>query len=499
MKLNQIGILGGLSLIAASCTSTENNQPHKPNVIIFLADDLGYGDLACYGNPIVKTPNIDKFAQQGVRLTDCHSGGTVSSPSRAALLTGRNPYRSGLYYIQGAWGSHLVDEEITMAELLKTADYETCFVGKWHLSRLEKNRVDQPGPGEQGFDHWFATTVNAFEGPKNPKKFIRNGEAVGEVEGWYCDVIVNEAVEWLNNIRDQSKPFLLIVSTHEPHTPIAPPEEYIDMYDNERVEELEKLIKYGGEDRSIRDVSEFKKEYYGTITQLDDAFGNLIHYIDNKGLKDNTLVIFTSDNGPEAPVTLNESRGEWDDTIRDKCFGTPGELRGMKRFVYEGGHRVPGMVRLPGYIPEGSVSDKLINGTDFMPIICNLAGVEIPADLVIDGVDSYSGFLDKEYERDIPALWIFPTHEDTYFRMPNLSMRYKDFTLIGKFPDKPDSLKLIPWMKTSEPVKFELYDLSADLQQSNDISTRETGILEKMISDMKAIWLEIREEGPFFN
>ncbi len=500
MKINQLGILGGLSVVASACTSTESNKhPYKPNIVIFLADDLGYGDLACYGNPIIKTPNIDRLASQGVRLTDCHSGGTVSSPSRSALLTGRNPYRSGMYYIQGAWGSYLNDKEITIAELLKSADYETCFVGKWHLSRLEKNRVDQPGPGDQGFDHWFATTVNAFEGPKNAKKFIRNGNPVGEVDGWYCDVIVNEAIEWLTNIRDKSKPFFLIVSSHEPHTPIAPPEEYISMYDNEEVDKLEAKIKYGGEDRSERDVSAFKKEYYATVSQLDNAFGNLINSVDNAGNKDNTMIIFTSDNGPEAPVTLSESRGDWDDPIRDKCFGTPGDLRGMKRFVYEGGHRVPGIIRLPGFIPVGSISDKLINGTDFLPVLCNLAGVDIPDDRIIDGVDAYPGFLNMEFERNIPAIWIFPTHEDTYFRMPHISMRKDNYTLIGTFPEKPDSLNLLNWMKTSEPVNYELYDLSVDIEQARNISDKNTENFKMMINEMKKLWLEIREEGPSFN
>ena len=354
--------------------------------------------------------------------------------------------------------------------------------------------MDQPGPGDQGFDHWFATTVNAFDGPKDSKKFIRNGVPVGQVDGWYCDVIVSEAVEWLNNIRDKRKPFLLIVSSHEPHTPIRPPEEYMAMYDNEEVNRLEENIKYGGEDRSIRDVSAFKKEYYGTVSQLDNAFGNLLNSIDNSGLKDNTMVIFTSDNGPEAPVTLSESKGEWDDPIRDKCFGTPGDLRGMKRFVYEGGHRVPGIIRMPGYIPAGTVSNKLINGTDFLPILCKLAGVDIPNDRIIDGVDAYPGFLNKDFDRDIPAIWIFPTHEDTYFRMPNLSMQKGNYTLVGSFPEKPDTLNLISWMKTSVPVKFELYDLSIDIEQAIDLFEQKPDILQKMIPEMNRLWLEIRDE-----
>ncbi len=165
-----ISLCMGFSPILKKQTSASSN------IIIFLTDDLGYGDLGCYGSPITKTPAIDKFRTQGLLLTDCHSAGTVCSPSRAGLLTGRNPYRSGFYYLQGAYGSYLKSSEITNAEVLKSRGYETAFIGKWHLSRLEKtNRPDEPNPGDQGFDYWFASTHNAFKGPKNYNKYIRNG------------------------------------------------------------------------------------------------------------------------------------------------------------------------------------------------------------------------------------------------------------------------------------------------------------------------------------
>jgi len=229
-----------------------------PNIIIFLADDLGYGDLCCYGNPIIKTPNIDKLASEGVLMTDCHSGGTVCSPSRAALLTGRNPYRSGFFYIHSK-KIYLREDEVTLAELLHDKGYETAFWGKWHLSTLEKDKYVHPGPGEQGFDYWMGTTLNAFGGPQNPKKFIKNGEPLGEVEGWYCDIIVNDAREWLKSKRNKEKPFFMYMCSHEPHTPIAPPEEYSQRYDNPEVDKLEKSIKYGQVARPEKDISQYKK------------------------------------------------------------------------------------------------------------------------------------------------------------------------------------------------------------------------------------------------
>jgi arylsulfatase A len=468
--------------------------PDKPNIIVFLADDLGYGDLGCYGNPIIKTPKIDKLAEEGVRMTDCHSGGSVCSPSRSAFLTGRNPYRSGFFYIAGR-ETHLRDEEITIAELLRDRGYETSFWGKWHLSVLLKGRRDEPGPGEQGFDYWMGTTLNAFDGPRNARKFLLNGEPVGEVDGWYCDVIVDRASDWLENKRNKDKPFFMFVSSHEPHTPIAPPTKYSAMYNNAEVDALEKGIKYGEIARPEKDISENKKDYYGTVTQLDDAFGRLMATLDKLGLRENTIVVFTSDNGPESPVTLEESRGEWDDPIRDKCFGTPGELRGMKRFPYEGGHRVPGIVRFPGVIPAGTESGILFNGTDFLPTFCNLAGAPVPADRPIDGVNAFDAFLDKTVNRPTSAIWYYPNHEDTYFRMPQMAMRKDNYTLIGWLPKKPDSLSLRSWIAEYNPQRFELYDINLDPSQQHDISNQQPKAVASMKKEMTTLWREMTDEG----
>lgn len=493
--LNQLTFLCITAAVLSACATSHSPSGSKPNIIVFLADDLGYGDLGCYGNPIIKTPNLDKLAEEGVRMTDCHSGGTVCSPSRSALLTGRNPYRSGFFYIASR-RAHLRNEEITIAELLRDRGYETSFWGKWHLSRLEKSRNrDEPDPGDQGFDYWMGTSVNSFKGPRNARKFLLNGEPVGEVDGWYCDVIVDRASDWLENKRDKEKPFFMYVSSHEPHTPIAPPAEYSAMYDNAEVNALEKDIKYGEVARPKKDISENKKEYYGTVTQLDNAFGRLMGTLDKLGLRENTIVVFTSDNGPESPVTLEESLGEWDDPIRDKCFGTPGELRGMKRFPYEGGHRVPGIVRFPGVIPAGIESDILFNGTDFLPTFCNLAGAPVPKDRPIDGINAFDAFLNKTVNRATSAIWYYPNHGDTYFRMPQMSMRKDNYTLIGWLPKKPDSLNLRSWMAKYDPQKFELYDMNLDLAQKHDISKQEPKAVLSMKKEMTTLWRAMRDEG----
>ena len=508
VKLNYILSFLGLAVFAIQTglgqTSTIENS--RPNIIIFLTDDLGYGDLACYGNPIIKTPYLDRFAQEGVRMTDMHAAATVCSPSRASILTGRNAYRSGFYNITGFFGTTLKKDEITLPQLLQEVGYETAFFGKWHLSRLESPK--EVSVNDMGFDYSLATSVNAFNtGPRNPDKFLRNGNPVGEMEGWYIDIISDEAADWIATKRDREKPFFMIIASNEPHTPIDPPKRFSQLYDNAHVDAMALLAKYGGVERPAKDISTHKKEYYGTVSQLDDTFGRFMQFIDYAGLRDNTMVVFTSDNGPEYPVTLAESNGEWEDPIRDLCFGTPGNLRGMKRFPYEGGHRVPGLIRWPGKIPAGTVSDRLFNGTDFLPTICRLAGASIPQDRLLDGTDAFHAFLNKDYERSVLPIWFFLLNSSHMPGMAQMSMRDGDYVLIGKLaPERKyfrasqasQTHQAVDWLKTAVPASFELYNIKTDVEQQHDLADVEYTTLLNLIPKMQRLWLEIRDEGPWW-
>ncbi|MEZ6145461.1 MAG: sulfatase-like hydrolase/transferase [Planctomycetaceae bacterium] len=210
----QLSLLA-LSLCSLLSESLRADDSKPPNIVVFLADDLGWGDLACYGNEVIKTPHLDQFATEGVRFTQCYSGCGVCSPSRSSILTGRTPFRNGVYrWVPEApkEGSHvyLRTSEITIPELLKERGYETCHVGKWQLNG-DVNYPTQPQPDAHGYDYWFATQNNAAPTHKNPVNFVRNGEEVGPLEGFSAPLVVKEAIHWLQNEHASDRPFFLTV------------------------------------------------------------------------------------------------------------------------------------------------------------------------------------------------------------------------------------------------------------------------------------------------
>ena len=219
----------GLLISGWSIGMADTITAATPNVVVLLSDDLGFRDVGCYGGP-VSTPHIDGLAARGTRFTDFYSGCAVCSPSRATLLTGRHHIRTGVY----SWihdesqRSHLLLRETTLAEVLKSAGYQTAHIGKWHLGLPTPER-DKPTPSEHGFDFWFATANNAIPSHRNPHNFLRNGVAVGERQGYSCQIVADEAIEQLRSM-DRDRPFFLNVWFHEPHAPIAAPDELVTEY-----------------------------------------------------------------------------------------------------------------------------------------------------------------------------------------------------------------------------------------------------------------------------
>lgn len=442
MKRFGAAILAGLALVTGPARAGEAK---RPNVVIVLADDLGWGDLGCYGNPVIQTPHLDAFAKQGMRFTQCYSAGSVCSPSRSAILTGRTPYRNGVFtWIPEGRDIYLRTSEVTLPTLLRRAGYATCHVGKWHLNGLF-NSAKQPQPGDHGYDWWLGTQNNAAPSHKNPNNFVRNGKAVGPLDGYSAPLVVDEAVRWLTKERDAKKPFFLSVCTHEPHLPIESDPAFQGLYP--------KLVK------EQPDVA----QHHGNVTQLDAAFGKLMRTLAELGLAENTLVVFTSDNGPEGQGNNGRTRG------------STGGLRGRKRSLYQGGIRVPGIMRWAGQIPAGSTSEQPIIGSDLFVSVLKATGVEPPKDRVLDGTDVAPAWKQQPIDRKIPMYW-------RYHGAGKLQIAIRD----GDW-----NLLATPDLKT-----FELYDLKKDPTQTRDLVETEKARFDAMRATLVRLNAEIEAEGP---
>ncbi len=437
----------------------------EPNLVLVLADDLGYGDLACYGAKDMHTPNLDKFASEGLRLTSCYAGHANCSPSRTALMTGRTPTRAGVRnWIPPHSPMHLPRSEITIATLLRRAGYATCQVGKWHLNGVF-NRPSQPQPGDHGFDHWFATPINPSH--RNPTGFVRNGQSVGKLEGYSAHLVADEAIRWLGSGRDKAKPFFLYVCFHEPHEPIASDPKYTALYPS---------------------ADPTYAAHHGNITQLDDAFGRLMAALDQQGLRENTLVFFTSDNGPA--ITPQHPHG------------SAGPLRDKKSSLYEGGIRVPGLVRWPGKTQPGYVSDEPVCGVDFLPTACAVAGIEPPRDRVLDGASFLPLLEGQPVARSTPLYWHFNKAAGEL----KVAMRVGDWKILATL-DKPPVPRGHPRhndiieqeerdFKEAELTTFALYNLRTDLAETTDLAASEPARLAELKVLLQRKYHEVRAESP---
>ncbi|MCF7708322.1 MAG: sulfatase-like hydrolase/transferase [Verrucomicrobia bacterium] len=414
----------------------------RPNIVFILCDDLGYGDLGCYGNDIIKTPRLDELASKGMRLTACYAAAPVCSPSRAGIMTGRNPNRSGIRdWIPHNSGIFLHTNEVTVAELVKSAGYRTALIGKWHLS--SKMDGTEPRPDDHGFDYWFATQNNAAPSHRNPVNFYRNGEPVGALKGNSTTIIAEESIRFIQE--NKEAPFMLFVWFHAPHEPIATPEEFKAMYPE------------------FEDTT--KPVYYGSVSLIDHEVGRIIDVLDGLGLSNDTLVVFTSDNGPE---TLNRYAGA------SRSHGSPGLLRGMKLHMFEGGYRVPGILYWPGTIEAGVECDEPVNGTDFLPTFCELAGVSVPDDVVIDGADVTPVFRGEPVDRETPLFWQY----DRAISKPwEVSLRERRWKLLSN-----EGLD-----------EFLLFNLRDDISETHDLTDEHSDVLDKLVNDMTSIYRSVNE------
>lgn len=462
--MNYLKISAGTLLVLIALFSCQKKDT-PPNIVVVLCDDLGYGDLSSFGHPIIETPNLDKLAAAGIKFTSFYAAAPVCSPSRAGLLTGRSPNRAGIYdFIPGPRKSedyrdlvHLQAHEQTIPAMLKEVGYATCLSGKWHCSSRFNTDL-QPQPDHFGFDHWFATHNNASPSHENPNNFVRNGQKVGEVEGFSCQIVVDEALAWLQN-KEKDQAFYLQVNFHEPHEPVASPSDLVQKY----------LPKSDNENQA---------QYFANVENIDLAFGRLLKYLEaHHG--ENTLIIFSSDNGPE---TLNRyARAK-------RSFGSPGELKGMKLWTTEAGFRVPGILHWMGKSTYQGSTDAVVSSLDFMPTFAEISGATLP-DRILDGESIIPLIKTGEKERIKPLSWAFynalnerrvAMRTDDWKIMAGLK---GDTTTLGRLNNIYDGN--LDMIKNSELADFVLFNMKEDISEAVDVSSKYPEVFEKMKIQLK--------------
>ncbi|MEM7395056.1 MAG: sulfatase-like hydrolase/transferase, partial [Verrucomicrobiota bacterium] len=450
-----------------------------------LADDMGYGDLGCYGNPVIKSPHLDRLAREGVRLLDCYAASPNCSPARTGILTGRSPYRVGMYDFARFKPMHIPETETTVAELLKDAGYQTMFAGKWHCSG---DFANQPHPGKHGFDHWLAHPKNFG---RNPSGFFRNGEALDRLNGWMAEIVVDETIEWLKQ-RNTKKPFLTMLWFSEPHTPVLAEDRFKAMYETDETKRAADKLTFGGPQVKRKPDPEQMSLYFGCVSMLDHHIGRLLDFLDKENLAKDTLVVFTSDNGPEHRTRTG--------------YGSPGSLRGAKGHMHEGGYRVPGILRWPGRIKAGTTSREPINGTDFLPTFAHMTGQSLPDGRPMDGANVLPALLEgRKTNRPIPMMWWLWHARGG----KEVTMRDGDYKLLanmwpqpnpGEISDTkaPEGVAIMDFIKKSDLAHFEMYNLAVDPNETKEISTVEPERFEALKKKMIRLHRDIRDEGPVY-
>lgn len=409
MKKTCVAGLIGLALCAGSAMHSVYAADAKhPNLVIILAEDLGYGDLGAYGHQIVKTPNIDKLAQEGVKFTDYYAPAPLCSPSRAGLLTGRMPFRTGIRsWIPEGKNVALGRNELTIANLLKQQGYDTAIMGKLHLN-AGGDRTDQPQAKDMGFDYRLVNTAgfvsdstldNAKERPRYgmvyPTGFTRNEKPIGRAKTFSGELVSSEVVNWLDKKKDNN-PFFLYVAFTEVHSPLASPKKYLDMYApyiSAYAKQHPDLFYGDWADKPWRGAG----EYYANISYMDAQVGKVLDKIKAMGEEDNTIVIFTSDNGP----VTREARKVYELNLAGETDG----LRGRKDNLWEGGIRVPAIIKYGHHIPQGMVSETPMSGLDWMPTLAQMMNFPLPKDRTYDG-QSIVPVLEKQaFKREKPLIF----------------------------------------------------------------------------------------------
>jgi len=443
----------GATLVAALSVTGDTAANHKPNVVIILADDLGYGDLGCYGHPAFKTPHLDRMAAQGVRMTQFNCPAPFCAPTRASLLTGRYPFRCGMVANPAPDGGPAADSlalpagEVTLAQVLRAAGYRTGMLGKWHLGH-------KPGslPTDRGFDEYYGIP---YSNDMRPVQVLQNTQVVEYpvVQATLTRRYTDRAVRFIQD--NKSRPFFLYFAHAMPHKPLAVSEEY-----------------YRQSGHGL---------YADVMAELDACVGRVLQTLKAAGVDDDTLVVFTSDNGP------------W-------FGGSTGGLRGMKSTSWEGGYRVPMIARWPGRIPAGQTRSQLAVMMDLFATVLEATGAKMPDDRVLDGRNLLPVLTQDAAS---PHEVIFGHQgaklaavRDNRWKLHVLSAR--EWRLRpgpdGKWldPRAPDGVTILapyeqyqpdahPGLRTGDaPAAMQLYDLQADPGEQHDVAAAHPDVVKRL-------------------
>ncbi len=447
-----VTVLADLPL--AHLPSAKGSAPvAQPNFLFILADDLGWGDLSCYGNRRFRTPVLDRLAAEGILFTQAYQVGSVCSPSRAGLLTGRYPAELHLHghlaqsELNAARGMpDFMDPQVpTLAHLLKQAGYRTIHVGKWHLGRPDPNL---PGLEIYGFD--IARWIDCQENGRNLWQLEERPTATA--------VLVDTTIDILRQLK--GRPFYCQLWLHDPHAPLNPPRELMEKFRRQTPPPFTSPLMI----------------YAATVLEMDRQIGRLLAALDRLGLRENTVVIFSSDNGPEDIEVANAA---W------SAYGSAGPLRARKRSLYEGGIRVPWIVRWPVGAPAGVVNNTtVIAGVDFLPTICELAGIKIPEALqqTLRGESmaaAYRGDTSLQRTKSIYWEWRFRIPNHPWNRSPMLAIRSGPWKLLMN-PDRS---------------RLELYRIPEDPSEEDNLAALHPEIVEKLAAELLS-WHHTLPPGP---
>lgn len=421
----------------------------KPNFIIFLTDDQGYNDVGCFGSPNIKTPNFDRMAKEGMRFTDAYVASPVCGPSRAGLMTGCYPIRIAEPHNRKNLHSIPHTREITIAEVLKPAGYISAVIGKWHLAGGYKVKADYPPelmPRGQGFDYFHGTPLHNGTRKVTPKpsrvQIMRNDRVlVQDLDQKGMDHLTQdytrEAKRFITENKD--RPFFLYLAHNMPHVPLGASEAF-------------RGKSAGG-------------LYGDVIEELDWSLGEVLKTLKQLGLDENTLVVFFSDNGP------------WVEDYLKGYYGRADPLRGSKMKSWEGGPRVPCIIRWPGKVRAGKASNAIVTTMDLMPTFARLAGAALPDDRALDGCDLYP-LLTRATET-APRDYYF------YYCYTHLhAVRDERWKLV--LPRKASPKWMDWWARMIDEVKeIELYDLHADLGEKTNVAARHPEVVERLLKQIQ--------------